>query len=95
MEKTYWGLNETEIGKIWKLIEKNKSLNNIYLLADVKFEPDDTYEFYYNKIISKYPDFIEDDLLNCDVDLAHFINEDKTYIDYYDYKKNKKSNLII
>jgi hypothetical protein len=89
-EKTYWGLNELELNKMWKLTDKYKNAFNIFLSIDkLNLQEQDTYDYYYEKIINKYPDFTIDMLYAVDDDMEDFKDKDKTYNDYYDYKKNK------
>lgn len=82
--KTYWGLNEFEVNKLFKLTDKYKNLNNVFLSLEIKLQPEDTYEYFFNKIIEKYNDFIEDNLFSLNEHMISFKEQNK-YNEYYDY----------
>jgi len=50
MSKTYWGLNEYEINKLWKLTDRYKDANGIYLSLEVSLLPEDTYQYFFDKV---------------------------------------------
>lgn len=83
--KTYWGLTEIELNKFWKLMDKNKDLNNVYLSLEVKIENDDTYDYYKNKVKENYNDFEDDMVYTVNQHLCNFKeqNELNEYNEYY------------
>lgn len=83
-EKTYWGLNEVEVNKLWKTTEKYKNANGIYLSLEVKIEPEDTYQYFFDKVKNNYPDFTEDDLFKLEEKMEDFKKQDN-YNEYNDY----------
>jgi hypothetical protein len=85
MSKTYWGLNEYEINKLWKLTEKYKNANCIYLSLEVLLLPEETYQYYFDKVKNNYPNFTEEDLLTLNDRMLPF-KEQNEYNDYNDYK---------
>jgi len=88
-KKLYWGLDEVELNRFWKSIEKHKNNNSIFLSLEEPFtEP---YEYYLEKVKLIEPNFTEEMLINVCDDMIYFRDEDKTYTDYYDYKAAKQA----
>lgn len=87
MVKKYWGLDEIELNRFWKSIEKHKNNNNIVLSLEEPYtEP---YEYYLEKVKLIEPNFTEEMLINIASDMIYFRDEIKDYDEYNDYKNNK------
>lgn len=91
MSKTYWGLSEDEICKLWKLTNRYKDCNNVYLLFEVYPTPEETYQYFYDRIKINYNDFDEDKLFTLNDLLIKFKEQDK-YIEYNDYINLRSNN---
>jgi hypothetical protein len=90
MSKTYWGLNEYEINKLWKLTDKYKDANGIYLSLEVKKEPEDTYQYFFDKVKNNYPNFTEDDLFKLEEKMEDFKKQDN-YNEYFNFQQEHSS----
>jgi methionyl-tRNA formyltransferase len=90
MSKTYWGLNEIEVNKLWKMTDKYKNTNGIYLSLEVKIQAEDNYQLFFNKVKNDYPDFIEEDLFKLEDKMEEFKKQDE-YDEYYEYSIKKEN----
>ncbi|NBX83975.1 MAG: hypothetical protein EBQ95_00010 [Gammaproteobacteria bacterium] len=84
MSKTYWGLNEYEINKLWKLTDKYKNANCVYLSLEIKIEPEDNYQYFFDKVKNNYSSFTEEDLLILN-DRMEAFKAQTEHNDYNDY----------
>lgn len=84
MDKTYWGLSEIEINKLWRLTDRYKDFPNVYLSLEVFLQPDENYDYFYNRIKINYNDFNEDKLFTLNDLIVKFKEQDK-YNEYADY----------
>lgn len=83
-EKTYWGLTEEEINKLWRLTDRYKDFPNVYLSLEVFLQPLENYDYFYNRIKINYNDFNEDKLFTLNDLIVKFKEQDK-YNEYADY----------
>ena len=83
-EKTYWGLTEEEINKLWRLTDRYKDFPNVYLSLEVFLQPEENYDYFYNRIKINYNDFNEDKLFTLNDLIVKFKEQDK-YNEYADY----------
>lgn len=83
-EKTYWGLTEEEINKLWRLTDRYKDFPNVYLSLEVFLQPEENYDYFYNRIKINYNDFNEDKLFTLNDLIVKFKEQDK-YNEYTDY----------
>lgn len=83
-DKTYWRLNEIDINKLYKLTDKYKDINNVYLSLEVSIQPDENYDLFYNRIKLYYNDFDEDKLFTLNELYVKF-KEQNEYTEYADY----------
>ena len=90
-EKTYWGLTETEINKLWRLTNRYKDFPNVYLSLEVFLQPDENYDYFYNRIKINYNDFNEDKLFTLNDLIIKFKEQDK-YTEYNDYILNSTND---
>lgn len=84
MDKTYWGLSEIEINKLWRLTDRYKDFPNVFLSLEVFLQPDENYDYFYNRIKINYNDFNEDKLFTLNDLIVKFKEQDK-YNEYADY----------
>ena len=84
MDKTYWGLSEIEINKLWRLTDRYKDFPNVFLSLEVFLQPDENYDYFYNRIKINYNDFNEDKLFTLN-DLIVKFKEQNKYNEYADY----------
>lgn len=85
-EKTYWGLNETDINKLWRLTDKYKNYPNVFLSLEVFLQPEEDYNYFYDKIKINYPEFNEDKLFTLNGLIINF-KEQNEYNEYNEYLK--------
>ena len=83
-DKTYWGLTEEEINKLWRLTDRYKDFPNVFLSLEVFLQPGEDYDYFYNRIKINYNDFNEDKLFTLNDLIVKFKEQDK-YNEYADY----------
>lgn len=83
-EKTYWGLNETDINKLFRLTDKYKNYPNVFLSLEVFLQPEEDYNYFNDKIKINYPEFNEDILFTLNELIINFKEQNK-YNEYNEY----------
>jgi len=89
-DKTYWGLNEIEINKLFRLTDKYKDFPNVFLSLEVFLQPEEDYNYFNDKIKINYPEFNEDILFTLN-ELIKKFKEQNEYNEYDDYLKSTNS----
>jgi cobalamin biosynthesis Co2+ chelatase CbiK len=91
-DKTYWGLNEIEINKLFRLTDKYKNFPNVFLSLEVFLQPEEDYNYFYDKIKINYPDFSENKLFTLNGLIINF-KEQNEYNEYNEFL-NSTNNPI-
>jgi hypothetical protein len=91
-DKTYWGLNEIEINKLFRLTDKYKNFPNVFLSLEVFLQPEEDYNYFYDKIKINYPDFSENKLFSLNGLIINF-KEQNEYNEYNEFL-NSTNNPI-
>jgi hypothetical protein len=91
-DKTYWSLTEEEINKLFRLTDKYKNFPNVFLSLEVFLQPEEDYNYFYDKIKINYPDFSENKLFSLNGLIINF-KEQNEYNEYNEFL-NSTNNPI-
>jgi len=91
-DKTYWSLTEEEINKLFRLTDKYKNFPNVFLSLEVFLQPEEDYNYFYDKIKINYPDFSENKLFTLNGLIINF-KEQNEYNEYNEFL-NSTNNPI-
>jgi hypothetical protein len=91
-DKTYWSLTEEEINKLFRLTDKYKNFPNVFLSLEVFLQPEEDYNYFYDKIKINYPDFSENKLFTLN-ELIKKFKEQHLYNEYDGYLKSTNSPI--